>query len=64
MAADRLVGAIGGCEPDLAFVELTAELGEAVLGEVADGELEGAGEKLERVAAGGSRPAARLAMWL
>jgi hypothetical protein len=48
-----LVGAVGGVEPDRALVELSAELGEAVLGEVIGRELEGAGEQLERVAAGG-----------
>ena len=33
----RLWGAVGGCEPDLALAELAAQLGEAVLGEVASG---------------------------
>jgi hypothetical protein len=35
----------------LAFVELSAELGESVFGEVGRGQLEGAGEKLECAAA-------------
>jgi DNA invertase Pin-like site-specific DNA recombinase len=58
-AADRLLGAVGGCEPDLALVELAAQLGEAVLGELAGGELEGAGEQLESMAAAGRRLVSR-----
>jgi hypothetical protein len=38
-----LLGPVGGVEPDRALVELSAELGEAVLGEVIGGELEGRG---------------------
>lgn len=41
----------GGGEPNLALVELSAELGEPVFGEVVRGELEGAGEELQRAAA-------------
>lgn len=46
-----MVGAVGVGEPDLAFVELSAEFGEPVFGEVGGREFEGAGEELEGAAA-------------
>lgn len=50
-SAECLVCAVGRVEADLALVELAAELGEPVFGEVVRGELEGAGEELQRAGA-------------
>ena len=51
LSHERSVGGVCGREPDLALVELTAELREPVFGEVAGRETEGGSEELERTAA-------------
>jgi hypothetical protein len=51
LSAEHLVGAVGGGEPDFAFVELSAELREPVFGEVVHWQLKDAGDELERAAA-------------
>jgi hypothetical protein len=51
-AGEGAVAAVGGVEADAALVELLAQVGEAVLGEVAGLQFERGGEQLERAAAG------------